>query len=161
MKRLDFGQTVSVVANLGVIAGIVFLGVELSQNNELMRAQSEYNYLQVRMGSRQGIIEDRDIAAFWASRRANEPLDEIDRLRLHTHIEATILVWQWEFGQLVDGNRPETRSDVAARWRSSVTQAGGFSGSGFVTNFPEVWTSFKFNLRNDFVDFVESEVLVE
>jgi hypothetical protein len=34
LKRLDFGQTVSLLANLGVIAGIVFLGVELQQNTE-------------------------------------------------------------------------------------------------------------------------------
>ena len=32
MKKIDFGQAVTVIANLGVIAGIVFLAVEISQN---------------------------------------------------------------------------------------------------------------------------------
>jgi len=40
LKKLEFAQTVGLVANLGVIAGIVFLGYELQQNNTLMRAQT-------------------------------------------------------------------------------------------------------------------------
>jgi hypothetical protein len=40
LKKFDLGQTISIVANLGVIAGIVFLGYEIQQNNTLMRAQT-------------------------------------------------------------------------------------------------------------------------
>ena len=32
MKKIDLGQALGVLANLGVIAGIVFLGIEISQN---------------------------------------------------------------------------------------------------------------------------------
>jgi hypothetical protein len=34
MKKIDIGQGVQTLANLGVIAGIVFLAVEISQNTE-------------------------------------------------------------------------------------------------------------------------------
>ncbi len=51
MKNIDLGRTLSVLANLGVITGIVFLGVELRQNNELLvkeaqraRAQSFFSW---------------------------------------------------------------------------------------------------------------------
>ena len=40
MKKIDFGQTVSILANIGVIAGIIFLAIEVQQNNTLMRAQT-------------------------------------------------------------------------------------------------------------------------
>ncbi len=40
MKKIDLGQTVSIIANLGVIAGIVFLAIELSQNTDAMRSQT-------------------------------------------------------------------------------------------------------------------------
>jgi hypothetical protein len=43
MKKIDLGQTISILANLGVIAGIVFLGVELQQNNELLRIETRNN----------------------------------------------------------------------------------------------------------------------
>ena len=33
MKKLDLGHTIPVFANAGVIAGIVFLGLKLQQNN--------------------------------------------------------------------------------------------------------------------------------
>ena len=31
MKKIDLGQTISILANFGVVAGIVFLGIELRQ----------------------------------------------------------------------------------------------------------------------------------
>lgn len=36
MKKFDIGQTIGILANIGVIAGIVFLALELRQNNELL-----------------------------------------------------------------------------------------------------------------------------
>ena len=32
-KKIDLGQIITICANIGVIAGIVFLGIELQQNN--------------------------------------------------------------------------------------------------------------------------------
>jgi len=33
MKKIDLGQTITILANVGVIAGIVFLGIEVQQNS--------------------------------------------------------------------------------------------------------------------------------
>ena len=38
MKKIDLGQAIGILANVGVTAGIVFLGMELRQNNELVVA---------------------------------------------------------------------------------------------------------------------------
>jgi hypothetical protein len=40
MKKIDVGQIISMLANIGVIAGIVFLGLELRQNATATRAQT-------------------------------------------------------------------------------------------------------------------------
>ena len=40
MKKIDPGQTITILANVGVIVGIVFLVFELRQNSDLMRAQT-------------------------------------------------------------------------------------------------------------------------
>ena len=40
MKRIDLGQTLNTLANVGVIAGIVFLAVELDQNNEFLELEA-------------------------------------------------------------------------------------------------------------------------
>ena len=38
LKKPDLRQAIGILANAGVIAGIVFLGMELRQNNELVVA---------------------------------------------------------------------------------------------------------------------------
>jgi hypothetical protein len=40
MKNFDFAQLAGIVANIGVIAGLVFLAIELSQNTDAMRSQT-------------------------------------------------------------------------------------------------------------------------
>ncbi len=40
MKKIDLGQTIQIVASLGVIAGILFLGYEIHQNNRFLAAQA-------------------------------------------------------------------------------------------------------------------------
>lgn len=40
MKKIDLGQAISILANIGVIAGIVFLVVEIQQNTAAIRSQS-------------------------------------------------------------------------------------------------------------------------
>ncbi len=40
MKKIDLGQTISILANVGVIGGIVFLAFELRQNSEQLEIQA-------------------------------------------------------------------------------------------------------------------------
>lgn len=44
MKKIDIGQTLQILANVGVIAGIVFLAAELSRNTDAMRAQTVHAF---------------------------------------------------------------------------------------------------------------------
>ena len=41
MKKISLGETVSILANVGVIAGIIFLAIEIGQNTEMMEAQMD------------------------------------------------------------------------------------------------------------------------
>lgn len=49
MKQIDIGQTISILASIGVIAGIVFLGLELNQNNRLLVADAVSTSLEARI----------------------------------------------------------------------------------------------------------------
>ncbi len=40
MKKIDLGQTIMIIANVGVIASIVFLGFEIRQTQLAMRSQA-------------------------------------------------------------------------------------------------------------------------
>jgi hypothetical protein len=49
MKKIDVVQTIGAVANFGVIAGIIFLGLELRQTQVLARAQMRNDLAQQRI----------------------------------------------------------------------------------------------------------------
>ena len=40
MKKVDLGQAITILANVGVIAGILLLAYELNQNQRMMQAQT-------------------------------------------------------------------------------------------------------------------------
>jgi len=122
LKKLDLGQTVSVLANIGVIGGILLLAFELGQNNELLRDEADYNYFQNRGGGRNLIVTDPEFAALQFKIASDEPLTPVERFRLDKLIERTFLAWQWEYGQVVDGNLREDSAETAERWRIALTR---------------------------------------
>ena len=48
MKKIDLAQSITVLANLGVNAGIVFLALEVRQGNELLQAEASAAYVDMR-----------------------------------------------------------------------------------------------------------------
>jgi hypothetical protein len=62
MKKIDVAQTLSILANLGVIAGIIFLGFELRQNNTLMASQSRANQTEQVLALQSEVFLNADLA---------------------------------------------------------------------------------------------------
>jgi hypothetical protein len=42
MKKIDLGQMITILANIGVIAGIIFLAIELNQNTRQLALELEW-----------------------------------------------------------------------------------------------------------------------
>jgi len=154
MKKIDFGQSIQILANVGVIAGVAFLALEISQNNKLLRADADYNYHQGREENRLRIATDPEYAEFWAKVIHNEIETDVDKVRLTAHIEATTLAWEYEYSQVVEGNFIDDRDAVIERWRATLQ-----AGDAFATEFPRVWSSLRPTLRDDFVEFIEENVI--
>jgi len=159
MKKFDFGQTVSLLANLGVIAGIVFLAVELQQNNRLLSAEAQFNYLQLRLEGRLDAIYDADVAEFQVRVESGDELSEVDRYRNRMNVETTMLGLEYEYGQVADGNLPYTREDLKAKWR------GGFRDGLLAPNGPwreeydAIWPQFRLSFNDEFLKFWEQEIM--
>ena len=47
MKKIDIGQTIQVLANLAVLGGIVFLGVEVQQNTRTVQAAAVQDSIEI------------------------------------------------------------------------------------------------------------------
>ena len=62
MKKSDVGQAITVLANLGVIAGIVFLAFEQRHNNELIAAEGRINHVSLQRETWISVLN-----AYWKS----------------------------------------------------------------------------------------------
>ena len=89
----------SVIANFGVVAGIIFLAIELRQNHELL----ERDYALARLDSasldlsrhaahRSFRIQSREVAQLWLDGIAGNELDPVDQSRFMAM--CTDFVWQ-------------------------------------------------------------------
>ena len=83
MKKIDFGQTISILANVGVIAGIVFLGIELRQNNELMAAQARQASFENNRQFAEYLFENPDLAEILAKVEAGEETSPAEDIQLY------------------------------------------------------------------------------
>ena len=84
MKKIDLGQTVTVLANLGVLIGILLLVYELSQNREMMRAQTRNSVAEMVVNLLAVEVGDPGISELWVNRRSGKPLTpvEIERFQV-------------------------------------------------------------------------------
>ena len=80
MKKIDLGQTITILANVGVIAGIVFLGIELQQNNELLVVQAEMAMSDVRANTiLADVVQEPELIELML--KDEQSLTEVERYR--------------------------------------------------------------------------------
>lgn len=94
MKKIDLGQTVSIIANLGVIAGIVFLAIEINQNNKLLQAEAIGAVLETRILRNQDVANNESLAELITKNRLGDTLSDTEFTRLRSLHTRTILGWE-------------------------------------------------------------------
>ena len=145
MKKIDFGQTVTILANVGVIAGLAFLGFELHQNNEFLEQQERYTFLQNVVGATEFTAGDSDIARLIVRSADSAPLSEQDQFR-RCQISLNFLYkWQWEFENLqISADGP-----IAQAWR-------GFWRSA---KFDDCWELQEAAVTPAFSEFMNTSII--
>ena len=152
MKKIDLGQTVSVLANMGVIAGILLLAAELNQNNALIESQARSIQVQIRSDGWNQISQDPDLIALLVRDRNEEPLSEQEEIRLNAFWMGVLWRNQWAFQEL--GESTEWISPAIRQFRTygslQRTWEGGGSGAQ---------SAGKDNFSAEFVRALEEHVL--
>ena len=81
MKQIDVGHTAQMLANVAVLAGIVFLAIEINQNQKVIEEQSALNLLSARDAALEGfnsmrsqLLENPDLLRVSEAARAGEEL---------------------------------------------------------------------------------------
>ena len=97
MKKIDLGQTISILANLGVIAGIVFLGFETRQNNALLQQQSRAIGVQQYFDTLGRLIDDPTLLALRIT--DSDSLTPIQLARLQLLEFRSLAAWEYQWGE--------------------------------------------------------------
>jgi hypothetical protein len=156
MKKIDLGQSISIVANVGVIAGLLLLAFELRQNNEALGLQAR---LEREDTLRQGLtrrLNNSDLIRAAAKAIEQEELSLEEELLLEDYNRGAMVDWWLAYRQVQDGALDEATLPVSL-W-STVFREG--------TAFPrmdESWAEFKllFPQEVEYIQWFEENVVNE
>jgi len=136
-------------ANLGVIAGIIFLGFELRQNNQLLVEEARYSMLENQKEWAYFISAAENVSDSVMSPDDSSKLSKTDKIRRLELIGTLLFMWQWEFEQ---------------------SQSNLFGGSDFSVDaykygwrnykITEIWPEVRSWYTDDFIQFIEERVAV-
>ncbi len=151
MKKIELGQTVSILANAGIIAGIVFLALELRQNNELIRTEAR-NTQNVRIQDFvQQVYTVPGLAEIVLKIRKGEPLTEVEEIKLRGRQGRQLRGFHAQWLEFTEGAGAAPNLEV---WRSFFYE-GGYYTPPLISG----WEEIKSSLSPDFVRHVEENVL--
>jgi len=145
MKKIDLGQTISIIANLGVIAGIVFLGYELRQNNRFLAEEARYSMLQNQISWADSIGTDAESARLVFLPNDEPPLTELQSFQRAEILMGLLRRWEWEYQryQLGIGDLPPLAAFRAGFRRAHLGQD---------------WTELRSQLSPEFAEWMETNV---
>ncbi len=94
MKKLDLGQIVGLLANVGVIAGILLVAYELNQNREMTQAQTRNSITETIVGVQLTIATNNELQAANLKLNAGETISAAERSRLLNLWIAVFRIWE-------------------------------------------------------------------
>ena len=148
MKKIDLGQTIGILANVGVIAGIVFLGFELQQNNRFLAAQARSD-MRANRASYNELLMVPEITSVIVKATNNEVLSAEESFRLERLRRSMFVSWEAEYREFREGMYD--RSDLPVEgYREAFTYMPGLL---------DAWNGNKHVRDPDFVQFMEENVV--
>ena len=100
MNSFKINDWLSLVANVAVVAGIVFLAIEIRQNNELLRSESRQSLIANDVASLTANIDNVDV---FAKLGAGEELTAEEKLRLSFMFIIDLRNREFEYFQYTNG----------------------------------------------------------
>ena len=150
MKTPDISRSIQIAANLGVIAGIAFLALELRQNNDLLSAQARFNNAQNQMSAVAMIVADGELSDVLSRALQGEELAPGERLRIRQLTLMLLNAWEYEFREFEDGRLTREELKIESKRQDYAL---------FSALAPGVWDGFRVGAHPPFAEFMETEVL--
>jgi len=147
MKLDHLSRWLALLANIGVVAGIVFLAIELRQNNALMEAESRAASFNNRLMGVEKLTEP-EITRVLAKVAEGEELSLAEALQLYAYHTMVMESWEWMYEEsnygLVDMSGPE----IASAFRK-------------IPGLVEYWENQQYSAPPEFVQWFQENVVDE
>ena len=129
MKKIDLGQTIGVLANIGVLIGILLLVYELSQNRQMMKAQTRNEIAQSTYELLTLSIDNLSFQSTMRRGRAGEELSEDEQYQFEGYHNGWFRFWENVHYQYRNGLYDETEfSKQREAWAFSFATNPGVVG---------------------------------
>ena len=127
MKKIDVGQTINTVANLGVIADIIFLAIEINQSTTVARSAARQAIAEMISSRPMVTVENESVARLSLKFIRGEPLTEVERLQALSRTYSVMRDWenihyQYEAGMLTEDEWSGFRLNLKGLFDFPITQ---------------------------------------
>lgn len=153
MKLDSLNKWLTLLANFGVVLGIIFLAVEVSQNNDALEAQSRNYWVERRMVMMQMLISDPELEVLLRKSTAGEePLTDAEKARVGTVAYRVMVSFAHQYDEFSRGRLSESEI-VNLHYAVYQREANNFG-------LPEVWPLYKRQEATpDFITWFEENVV--
>jgi hypothetical protein len=142
MKKIDLGQSLSLLANISVVLGIVFLWVELRQNNQELASQRRIAMLEMLSAIDNQFVENRGgIGDILGKALRGQDLDGTERARIN--VRTRLVLDTIHVMYLEDPAETSRRTDWIARLMSTLPDS------------PAIFRQYKATYDSAYVAFLE------
>ena len=163
MKYDALNRWLTLGANIAVFASIMFLAIEIRQNQTAIEESNRLSILDARAievdqfnAFRASIVEDRDLARIWTDGLADKELDSRDRERFNNLCNSLVWISAGSYERSIALDRPKAAAATTA------IRASMIDGSD---SFKKCWVWLRDMLVSygveDYVNAVESQVTVD
>jgi hypothetical protein len=148
MKEIEPAQIAGLVANIGVIFGILLLAYELRQNNDLMEAEARLSRTNMVVDAWRLTAVNGELTELRARERRGEELSEGETRQVDAAVMAVFVLVAWTYGEMQEGSPELDQARAVQRYNFAR-----------FPEYPRVWEERKTTFNPAFVQWMDDNVV--
>lgn len=149
MDKHKLNEWLALTANFAVVVGILFLVVEIRQNNALLESEARYHLLTNQVDAFTEAYTNDLVLSGWLKVESDQDVTPEERFALIRYNRSMLRKWEWEYQQYQNG----------------LIEIGDLPVTAYVDVFPtqplmsETWQSYRQRQSEEFRLFMEENVV--
>ena len=150
MKNSQINEWLTLIANLAVVAGIIFLAIEVSQNTAMIEAQMSQGRAETAMDQAESLYNSDHLPEIFLAMEQEQPLTDLQKVRFTAYLRAFNRNQDNLLHQVEQGFLAETtlRSIRDAIWAELARK----------TAARDIWENTRISYSGEYVALVDSVI---